>query len=204
MLPLAAARRGIGHAIDVYLLRDVEKAVALRSRTQQEQVARYADAAKRRIRAADGLVEPGDAVAALVLYREAFLFLSCAILRANSPSVLPPQTSTEAWKALEAIGFLPNARSPNAPPVGCARGSFATDDPLAIDRMTPAALREARDAAQVLLGWLSRRLEPRSQPAVRKARTIRITAAAAAGLPPSGSARSSPHGRTSQRASRLP
>src|SRR5260370_4663905 len=176
MFWLSAARGGMARALDAYLLRDRERDAARRSPLQQEQIARYFEAARRGIAAADALPEPSEAVVATILYRDAALLLIAALGKANDAGAAFPRTAVEAREAFDRLTL--DRREDNAGSLDLFRSALRSDDPLVFDKLAAADLAGVRAAAQEVLTWLRARLDP--SPVTQLRATLRLRVAACA------------------------
>jgi hypothetical protein len=176
MLSLSAARGGMARALDAYLLRDRERDAARRSPLQQEEIARYFQAAKRRSAAADALGEPCEAVVATILYRDAALLLVAALGKANDTGAAFPGTAVEAREAFDRLTLDLDRREDNAENLNLFRSALRSDDPLVFDKLAPADLVGVRAAAQEVVSWLRARLDPRPVTQLRATRRLRVAA----------------------------
>ncbi len=174
MAPFAVARRGLARALDGYLLRGAEQTSLARTGPQQAAIARYCDAAASRMKAADTLLEPSEALGALLLYRDAAVLLLAALAKASDAGADLPSKPSEAWSILD------GAATPPRRPEGFdrARAALAQDDPLAIDALSPDNRFALRKAAQDAVRWLALRVDPRPVSVLRSARKVRVGVAA--------------------------
>ena len=179
MLSVGAARHWIARRLDAYLLRDAEKTASARSPSQQEEVARYFRAGQRRVVAADALVEPGDALGATVLYRDAAVFFIAALAKATNSDLPVPRTALEALDTLDRVAL--SQSDPRPPGWSEFRSALDDRDPLALDRLAQDDLMRLRIAARKVLSWLSARVDPRPVPVLRATRRLRVGIGALAG-----------------------
>jgi hypothetical protein len=175
MPPFAVARRGLARALDGYLLRGAEQISLARTGPQQAAIARYCDAATSRMKAADTLLEPSEALGALLLYRDAAVLLLAAMAKASDAGADLCTKPSEAWSILDGVATPPHR------PEGFdqARATLAQDDVLAIDALSPADRFALRKAAQDAVRWLALGVDPRPVRVLRTVRKVRVGVAAA-------------------------
>lgn len=122
------------------------------------------EAANRRRRAAEELVGPSTAVAALVLYRDALRFVARA--RAGGEDAIA--------KSLDALGER------RSKPLREALEALRSDDPLAFDRLSEPEVALLRENVDDLFAWLDGTLRTRSIRELRIMRALRLAGAALA------------------------
>lgn len=134
----------------------------------------WVDAARARLLVALEHRDRATLIVALGLLREAAFFTLCAI-EVSEPAAPPPPSSPRlAWERFEQ---LPEA-SEAPPTLALARAAFATDDPLALDRLTPYQLEDLRPAAEETVAWLLALAEiesPQRLTLRRRVRTLLLT-----------------------------
>jgi hypothetical protein len=169
------ARRGLARALDGYLLRDAEEAAQARSDAQQDAIVRYCDAARSRMKAADALLEPSEALGALALYRDAAVLLLAALAKARDAGAGLSAKPSEAWSILD------DAATPSGRPAGFdeARAVLEEDGVLAIDALSPDDRLALRTAAQEAVRWLARSVDARPVRVLRAVRWLRVGVVAA-------------------------
>jgi hypothetical protein len=163
--------------VDAFLLREPEKVAIARSELQQEVTARYYEAARRRIRVARDL-RYSEAVAALVLYREAAVFLIAALGQGSSTEKVEVASgAAEAWKIFD--GY-PKTLVRRSPPEGLtrARELLSNEALIAPDALGAAELIEATNAVAETVDWLFAAIEPRTPRDIRFTRVVRIVGTA--------------------------
>ncbi|HEV3194406.1 MAG TPA: discoidin domain-containing protein [Polyangiaceae bacterium] len=169
---MSTARHRISRTLDAYLLRDTERVAAARSPSQQDEIERYFDAAKKRIVAADLLVEPGDALGATILYRDAAVCLIASLAKANDAHAALPRTAVEAWQTFDLLALSRKDAQPAA--LNEVRSVLEDGDPLAFDRLAQDDLVRVRTATREVVSWLRARVDPRPVPLLRATRRLRI------------------------------
>lgn len=158
------------------LLKDAERVARAYTPTQLARITELSDAARRREGAALQLREDGTTAGAIELHREAAALSITALLLARGEhgleGVLEPP---EAWARLSA---LLDAGALKEPPeeVSVARPLLAESDVLAIDRLPPAAARDARTAAEATTRWLRGCYESRTPRQLKLQRVLRVGA----------------------------
>lgn len=122
------------------------------------------EAAQRRRRAAEALVGPSTAVAALVLYRDALRFIVQA--RVGGDAAIAGS-----------LGALGEKRSK---PLLAAWTALRSDDALVFDRLSEAEAAALRQGVDDLFAWLDGNLRTRSLRELRIMRALRLAGAALA------------------------
>ena len=178
MPPLAAARRGLARALDGYLLRDAEQVALARTAGQEQEIARYYEAATRRMTAGDALLEPSEALGSIALYRDAAVLFLAALAKASDPAAELGAKPSEAWMVLDRAPEL-DGRPERFDE---ARAVLEQDDPLAIDSLSPSALPALRTASQETVRWLALRVDPRPVRVLRAVRRFRLGLGVAAAI----------------------
>ncbi len=156
------------------LLERAEQAVRAMTADQHRAVQRYYQAALRRAVVADELTQSHNAVAALLLYREAAHLLIKAVVVSRDPAAdLDALTVPAAWEALQEL--VAARRVPRLPaPVNEARQALSQTELLSFDDDSPEELLRKRTAAEGALRWLRTLVEPRTLRQVRVSRAGRI------------------------------
>lgn len=168
---------GVGAALrEFFLLERAERDNAELTVSQRECVRTYYDAALRRLSVADGIRGPGQTAVALSLYREAWLYLSSAVLASRDATAdvrsLAPE---QAWERLESALATGGIVAP--PELEAAKPVLIAPDPLAIDRLGAEEASQAAEGLEISLRWLSRLVDARLPRALKVTRVARIAAA---------------------------
>ncbi len=162
------------------LLKDAERVAQAYTPAQRARITELSDAARRRESAALQLREDASTAGAVELHRQATAMSITALLVARGEhgleGVLEPP---EAWAQLSS---LLDAGALAEPPeeLSVARPLLAESDVLAVDRLPPAAARDARDAAEATTRWLRGCYESRTPRQLKLQRILRVGAVAAA------------------------
>jgi hypothetical protein len=166
---------------EAFLLREREKAVAVRTPLQQENIARYHAAALARIRGARQIAD-AETVAALALYKEAAALLIAALGQATATEKVEVRaSSSEAWRDFDQLP--PDGREVHLPEeADKARAVLASDDPLAPDALSPEELRGATGAVAATVSKLAAAVDPRAPRDIQSARAFRLLCLSLAGV----------------------
>jgi hypothetical protein len=173
--PLVGTIRSAYH--DGFLQKRALERVRGYSSAQQLDIERLHRAGKERWRGARDLADGGQYVAALLLYRQALALFLLATDRAKPDS--EPRSVADASEAIALLDSLALTL-----PAGSERVIELLSDsrPLAFDDVPPKELPELYLAAERLLGWLGREVEPRTLRRVKIRRALHFVGVALAGL----------------------
>ena len=158
------------------LLKDAERTARGYSVPQRARILELSDAARRRENAALELREDRSTAAAVELHRQAAALMITALLVARGENGLEGVLEApEAWARLSALLEAGVLKDPPEE-VSVARPLLAESDPLAVDRLPPAAARDVRAAAEATSRWLRGCYESRTPRQLRTQRALRIGA----------------------------
>ncbi len=164
---------------EFFLLKNAEISSSLFDPSLETSIRAYRDAAKRRLSAARILNTPTDAPCGIILYREAWLYLTFALLISYDehldPKTLTPEAAASRLDASLANGLLKGPTELKA-----VRAIVLSAEPLAYDRLTPEEAVRSVDALEIATRWLLQRVELRSTPQLRRVRMLRLGVAGAA------------------------
>ncbi|HSY21569.1 MAG TPA: discoidin domain-containing protein [Polyangiaceae bacterium] len=161
-----------GDVREFFLLEEAERRGAHLADGQRASIQAYQSAAKRRLVAASALTDPGDAPAAVLLYREAWGCLARAVLLADDASAAPSSLAPSAlWDRVEQALAARNAVAP--PELAAVRDVLVMPDPVGVDRLSPDDARALSDRLETAIRWLAQQVEARSKTQLRYARLLR-------------------------------
>lgn len=157
---------------EFFLLEEAERRGAHLADAQRASIQAYQGAAKRRLVAAGALTDPGDAPAAVLLYREAWACLARAILLSEDASAeLSSLPAPALWDRVEHVLAARSAIAPEE--LAAARDVLVTPDPVGVDRLTPDGARALFDELEAALRWLTLQVEARSKTQLKYERLLR-------------------------------
>jgi hypothetical protein len=166
-----------GDVREFFLLEEAERRGVNLADAQRAAIQAYQSAAKRRLVAASALTDPGDAPAAVLLYREAWACLARAVLLSEDASADPAALAAPAlWDRQDRVLAARNAVVPEE--LAAVRDVLVTADPVRVDRLTPEDARALSDQLEAALHWLAQQVEARSKTQLKHARLLRQVGAA--------------------------
>jgi hypothetical protein len=163
---------------EFFLLEEAERRGAHLADAQRASIQALQRAAKRRLVAASALTDPGDAPAAVLLYREAWGCLARALLLAEDASAdaLSLPAPPVVWDRLQKVLAARDAVAPEE--LAAVRDVLVTPDPVGVDRLTPEDARSLFDQLETAVRWLAQQVEARSKTQLKYARLLRQVGAA--------------------------
>src|SRR5580698_7931434 len=161
-----------GDLREFFLLEEAERRGAHLADAQRASIQAYQSAAKRRLVAASALTDPGDAAAAVLLYREAWACLARAILLAEDASAVPSSLAPPAlWDRVQQVLAARDAVAPQE--LAAVRDVLVTPDPVGVDHLSPDGVRALSDRLETAIRWLAQQVEARSKTQLKYARLLR-------------------------------
>ncbi len=152
------------------------------SPAQHEKVRSLFRAAAARTSVAENITDEPQAVAALILFREAVQLLVLAVIAKHREDLIvedaDPERTASEFAALVEQGKV----DPPPTAVETALVFIGHQPPMAIDSAAPDVQARTKEALEGAVRWLRGRIEPRTVPEIRRSRIVRTGTAGLVGV----------------------
>lgn len=166
----------LGRALDAFLLRDAERTIERYTPEQHADIRWSYEAALRRVRAADRIVDDAKLPIAFALYRDAIALLVKAIAASFDRGT--ESIELDASRAFAYLRELASAR--RIPPLPAyveqAESVLAAEGRTTSENIAPDVVLANRGAIESTIGTLAAMVEPRTPAKIRSVRRRRVAA----------------------------